>query len=74
MFNWAFGGVLEPYFIISCNDYPPNRKILFQNITVFDERLRPVAHRNWAEAANATQTPQCAYDAKANGSQVKLTY
>jgi len=74
VFNWAFGGVLEPYYVISCNDYPSNGKILFENITVFDQRLHPIAPPKWRETANTTQTPQCGYDAKASGNQVKLTY
>jgi hypothetical protein len=74
VFNWAFGGVLEPYYVVSCNDYPPNRKILFDNIAVFDQSLRPMAHPKWGETANTTQTPQCGYGATASGNQVKLTY
>jgi hypothetical protein len=39
IFNWAFGGVMEPYSVISCDDYPPDGELSFDKIKVFDQEL-----------------------------------
>lgn len=74
VFNWAFGGVMEPYYIVSCKDYPPDRQIEFDSITVFDEFLNPVRNPGWSAVANSTQQPQCGYAAKATRRKVTLDY
>jgi hypothetical protein len=74
VFNWAFGGVMETYFVNSCDNYPPDRSILFDNITVFDERLHPIAHPKWTDSSDTSQQPQCGYDVKAKRQEVKLDY
>jgi hypothetical protein len=74
VFNWAFGGAMEPYFVNSCSDYPPDRKIIFENVTVFNEALKPIKHPNWSDVADATQTPQCGYEVKTKDDMVTITY
>jgi hypothetical protein len=74
VFNWAFGGVMEPYYIVSCEDYPPNRHIVFDRVTVFDEYLHPITDPLWSEAANSTQQPQCRYTVKAERDELTLHY
>jgi hypothetical protein len=73
IFNWAFGGVLEPYYVISCDDYPADRHIDFENITVFDQNLHPV-HMRFTGSFNSTETPQCNYGVKGTKSTVRLDY
>ncbi len=72
-FNWAFAGVLEPYSVITCDDYPPNRQTTFENET-FDEYLHPIANPRWGGSANTTQTPQCNYGVKATAHAATLSY
>ena len=74
IFNWAFGGVMEPYYIVSCEDYPPNKHIVFDHIALFDQNLRPIAKPAWAEAVNTTAQPQCGYAVKATRDEIKLHY
>jgi hypothetical protein len=74
VFNWAFGGVLEPYFVISCDDYPPNRRVKFDRVTVFDEYLRPIREPIWTDTFNSTAQPQCDYGVKAARDDVRLQY
>jgi hypothetical protein len=73
VFNWAFGGVLEPYYVITCDDYPSNRQISFYN-EVLDEHLHPIIDPKWTTAANSSQTPQCNYDVKVMPNEVMLDY
>ncbi|MGA8742027.1 MAG: hypothetical protein WB561_12660 [Terracidiphilus sp.] len=73
IFNWAFGGVLEPYYVISCDDYPADRHITFENITVFDQNLHPV-HAKFSGSSNSTETPQCNYGVKGTKDTVRLDY
>jgi hypothetical protein len=74
VFNWAFGAVLEPYFVVSCDDYPPNQQLNFDKIVVFDQNMHPVASPKWATTSNATQTPQCSYGVKANLNEATLRF
>jgi hypothetical protein len=73
-FNWAFGGVLEPYYVISCDDYPRNRQFKFGNVTVFDEYFHPITKPEWNTGFNSTMTPQCNYGVKAKPHDVTLEY
>ncbi len=74
VFNWAFGGVLEPYFINSCDDYPPDRRIEFEGIALFDQNLNRIRDPRWSAGYNSTVTPQCNYGAKARHDAVTLDY
>jgi DNA-binding transcriptional regulator of glucitol operon len=74
VFNWAFGGVLEPYYVIKCDDYPPNRQLDFDAITVFNQDLHPVSSPKWTGSANSTATPQCGYAVKETPHEVTLDY
>jgi hypothetical protein len=73
VFNWAFGGVMEPYYVVSCADYPPNSQMAF-DVLLFNRHLSPVLHPGWSEAVNTTTTPQCGYGVKAAGDEVQLDY
>jgi len=74
VFNWAFGGVLEPYYVIACDDYPPDRRLSFTDLTIFDQDLNPIFRPQWSTAFNTTATPQCHYDVKATVRTVTLDY
>jgi hypothetical protein len=74
VFNWAFGGVMEPYYIISCKDYPPNSQLTFNDVTVFDQNLRPISDPKWSGTSNTTQTPQCHYGVKSKPDQITVDY
>jgi hypothetical protein len=74
VFNWAFGGVLEAYAVVACNDYPQDRKIAFHHIAVFDENLHRIVNPIWGEGSNLTQTPQCHYGVESKPDQVTLDY
>ncbi len=74
IFNWAFGGVMEPYSVASCEDYPPNHRITFRHIRLFDQFLNPIADPEWTEVANSSQKPHCQYDTDARAHEVSLGY
>jgi hypothetical protein len=74
VFNWAFGGVVEPYYIVSCADYPPDQKLVFDDVRVFDEYLHPIREPKWTETFNSTAQPQCGYGVKATGDDIRLYY
>jgi hypothetical protein len=73
-FNWAFGGVLEPYYVVRCEDYPSNRHLSFDKVIVFDQELHPIAHPQWSEGFNSQVQPQCHYGAQATPRDVTLDY
>jgi hypothetical protein len=77
IFNWAFGAVLEPYYIVSCDDYPPNGHLSFDQIKVFNQYLKPIPGENWLEVLdNTTNPPRCDYAVvqREYGHQVTLDY
>ncbi len=74
VFNWAFGGVLEPYYVDNCDDYPPDKRIEFEGIALFDQNLRPIRDLKWSAGSNSTGTPQCGYGAKGVRDTVTLDY
>jgi hypothetical protein len=74
IFNWAFGGVLEAYYVSTCDDYPLDHRISFDTITVFDQNLHPVRNPKWATGFDSTDTPQCHYGVKAKPHEVTLEY
>lgn len=74
IFNWAFGAVLEPYYVVACDDYPPDRRVVFDRVTLFDQYLHPIAEPNWSEVSNSTAQPQCGYGVKAKHHEVSLDY
>jgi len=66
--------VLEPYYVNSCDDFPPNGKIRFEGITLFNQDLKRVRDPEWSEVYNSTVTPQCGYGTTATASRVTLDY
>jgi hypothetical protein len=74
VFNWAFGGVMEPYYIVSCKDYPPNHQLTFGFVTVFDQHLHPISDPRWSVSTNTTGTPQCHYDVTPKPGEITLDY
>jgi hypothetical protein len=72
VFNWAFGGVLEPYYVVNCDDYPSDRHQTYQ-VIVFDERFIPTDPK-WSVSVNTTQTPQCGYNVNAEPFQITLDF
>jgi hypothetical protein len=74
VFNWAFGGVMEPYYVVSCADYPPNQYLNFDNVAIFDQNLNPVSSPKWSVVANTTATPQCHYGVVTQPDRITLQY
>jgi hypothetical protein len=60
-FNWAFGALFEPYYILSCDDFPSNSKISFDKIIVFNQYLKPRPDEKWVVSAFTTNPPECGY-------------
>jgi hypothetical protein len=74
IFNWAFGGVLEVYYVVGCDDFPTNGKLSFDKITVFNQNLEALSTTHWAEGVNTTTPPQCGYSVIREGHEVTLHY
>ena len=75
IFNWAFGAVLEPYYIVSCDDYPPNGYLSFAKITVFNQNLKPLSSTKWTPTVLTDGPPQCNYSVvPVTGHKVSLYY
>jgi hypothetical protein len=75
VFNWAFGGVLEVYYVNTCDDYPSDGRLSFERIRVFDQNLHPVSDPKWSEAtAPSTLQPQCGYEVEPARRIVTLEY
>lgn len=75
IFNWAFGGVLEVYYVSTCDDYPSDGRLSFDQIRVFDQNLHPVLNPKWGEAAvSSTIQPQCGYEVEPRRRVVTLEY
>jgi len=73
IFNWAFGGVMEPYYVVQCSDYPPNHHLSF-DVTIFNKNLKPVVRPKWGSGFDDTVTPQCNYGVKTAPYDVKVYY
>ena len=75
IFNWAFGAVFEPYYIVSCNDYPPNGHLTFDNITVFSQHLAPLNTSKWTKTVEPHGSPACNYSVvQVTGHEITLKY
>jgi hypothetical protein len=74
IFNWAFGGVLEAYYIDRCDDYPPDEHLAFQDVTVFDEQHHPLSSQNWSKAVDTSDSPQCSYGLSATRRTITVEY
>jgi hypothetical protein len=72
VFNWAFGGVIEPYYVISCNDFP-NHPFIFQTV-LFDIKLRPIQEPQWTIATDQTPGVECNYGLTASRQTITLRY
>jgi hypothetical protein len=73
-FNWAFGGVLEAYYINSCDDYPSDRQVTFEQVTVFNQNLHPLAHQKWSDGVDLSDTPQCGYGLTTAKHKITVAY
>jgi hypothetical protein len=74
VFNWAFGGVLEAYYVVRCDDYPPDRSITFEDVMLFDQNLRRVHDPAWSSGASSGISPQCGYGVSAESRRVTLHF
>jgi hypothetical protein len=74
IFNWAFGGVAEPYYVVSCKDFPSGEGLTFTAITLFDENLDPVVKPAWTPAFDSAATPACDYGIKDTATSVTLEF
>ena len=74
IFNWAFGAVLEADNITTCDEYPSDRRVKFENIRLFDQDLHPIFDPKWDVAVDSNGTPQCDYGVKLTRRTVTLEY
>ena len=74
IFNWAFEGVLEAYYVVACDDFPRDRRLTFENVVLFNENLRPVFDPQWSGGADSTATPSCDYRVKSSPHSVTLDF
>jgi hypothetical protein len=74
VFNWAFGGVLEAYYVVRCDDYPPDRTLTFDDVTLFDQNLRHVHDPAWSSGAGSGILPACHYGVTAESRRVNLHF
>jgi hypothetical protein len=72
-FNWAFGGVLEAYYVVRCDDYPSDRRLTFDTV-VFNQKLDPIRNPKWGKAVNNDGTPQCNYGVRPSPFLVTIDY
>jgi len=75
-FNWAFGGVLEVYYITQCTDYPPADYlggIGFYNQSVLNDNFDSITPAWTISNVSGGLTPQCSYGGSLP-KQVVLTY
>lgn len=73
-FNWAFGGVLEAYYIDTCKDYPRDHSLRFDYVNLFDENLKVIPHPEWGVYLDSQDTPQCHYGVKSTAHTVTVDY
>ncbi|UTH73285.1 hypothetical protein [Chromobacterium sp. IIBBL 290-4] len=74
-FNWAFGGVLEVYGVASCQDYPADGAMSFNNVQLFDVNKRQITQPSglgWQ--ANVLQQVGCNVNATANPTATAISY
>jgi hypothetical protein len=71
-FNWAFGGVAEPYYVVNCQDYPRDGEEM-NRVVVYDETFESTSP-NWSVSGNTTGTPQCGYKVSTSPYQVTLDF
>jgi hypothetical protein len=72
-FNWAFGGVLEVYNVVQCNDYPANESISFYNVLLYNYRFELFGEPGWTVTNVSGLSPLCNYGGSLT-KQVNLTY
>ena len=66
-FNWAFGGVLEVYYITRCGDYPSAEEsgysggISFYNQSVLNDNFDSITPAWTISNVSGGLTPQCSY-------------
>ena len=74
-FNWAFGGVLEVYGVASCDDYPQDGAISFNNIQLFDVNKKQITQpASLAWSPNVMQQSSCNLNSSATPSVSTLSY
>ena len=73
-FNWAFGGVLEAYYIDHCSDYPDNPGVEFEYVNLFDQNLKLVPNPKWINDVDYDDHPQCSYGLKSTAHTVTASY
>ncbi len=74
VFNWAFGAVAEPYYVISCNDFPTGGGLTFSGITLFNQNLEAVAKPAWSKAIDTSATPTCKYGVTDSATSVTVDF
>jgi hypothetical protein len=74
-FNWAFGGALEVYNIVQCNDYPAGNQITFSDIGLYNYELVQITNPGWTYVNDSSGlTPQCDYGGQTTSSSVTLDF
>src|SRR5271155_1022112 len=74
-FNWAFGGALEVYNIVQCNDYPPGGELTFSDIGLYNYNFVQITNPGWTYVDSASGlTPQCSYGGQTTSTSVTLDF
>ncbi len=75
IFNWAFAGAVEVYYISQCSDYPANASISFTNLALYDDNFSQIASPAWSfDNWYSSLTPQCSYGGQETATQATLDY
>ncbi len=71
----VIGGALEVYYLDSCDQYPPDGSITFNNIGVYDYKLRRVQSPPWNSIIDSSGLDvQCNYDLGTTSTSATIYY
>jgi len=73
VFNWAFAGVLEAYYVSQCSDYPAGGSMSFHDLVLTTNGFVLIPNPNWSVVTIAGLTPQCSYS-QSLPKQLTLSY
>ncbi|MBO9873924.1 MULTISPECIES: hypothetical protein [Xanthomonas] len=69
------GGALEVYAVDSCDQYPPDRRITFDAIGVYDYRMQQVASPAWVSYSDSSGLDvQCDYAVDTTATSATISY
>lgn len=72
-FNWAFGSVLEVYYVTKCSDYPVGGGLESTNVTLYDDTFHKVSPSWNMYLDDKSGSPQCSYGGHLDGNSSTMT-